>query len=937
MSHPGDPASGGTSGVSERLQQLLHRAVDDQVSEQRALQQLLVDVRTAIDRAASIDDVRAIVSSIVVDELAEIAGADQIAEIRDGLAGARTDLRQLPEQTASVVTGAVARAVNVGLGDVRGPVQRLDEELPGRLQALAEQLDRADVRTTVEQVRDEVRGLSSQLALLLQRTSGIERLREDVRADIGSGVDRLTVSVSSVGDRVGALAERLEALDSLRAETADIADRLDTLDALRGELQAALSRMTGLDGMLTRLQTVDELRTEVGGLDLRLERLANLGVDVAGLRTEVRGLAHPLDEVARSVPLLSDLPGHLGRLDEQLAALPERWGSTADLGRLADQVAAVDARLAAVDVPQLNRRLDDMAQGFDGLAGVSRHLEGLASLPDVVAPLTQLPGMLDHLADVPRAVRELERRAEEIAAARDIDGADGERLAGLAELLAGQVGGLTTDVAALAAGFSALDAQLSSATAGWEPVRAGVGEVQERLSRLDDALAGVRESVERPLDLDVSGVENEVRALRAEVIDRSPLEAGEITALVRETVQETLGGMVRAEVETAVARTLREVGSESERRLAAHVDDAVLALAEALLSRPATPEAAGVPTLPTLPAMPTPPFPPAWAVAPTAAAALADDDADDLDDEFDVTDEFETVGTAEAVDAAADPDDAELADTATAYAALPAAEAPGDAGYAEAGTAYGDGYSEGDQAYETYEELSDEELPAAGDAADEAADAEEADLVGGAGLEGAGLDDPEADGADLPAAGAEPADAPAAAGAPFDALDAVSGAIPVMEQPTPVQLRRRGEGDFSVSPDTGLTGGWWQPPRPGGAAELPVPAAPDPYVSSNGALSGVGELTDLTESIDRVDLTEPHPGDVGEAPAEAVDLDSDAELPSWPAPDAYITGVRKSVPLPASVRGGFEPPRPEAAPRPAETESSPAPERRRRAWWRPSG
>ncbi|MCW2745004.1 MAG: hypothetical protein JWM48_1554, partial [Mycobacterium sp.] len=533
MSHPGDPASGGTSGVSERLQQLLHRAVDDQVSEQRALQQLLVDVRTAIDRAASIDDVRAIVSSIVVDELAEIAGADQIAEIRDGLAGARTDLRQLPEQTASVVTGAVARAVNVGLGDVRGPVQRLDEELPGRLQALAEQLDRADVRTTVEQVRDEVRGLSSQLALLLERTSGIERLREDVRADIGSGVDRLTVSVSSVGDRVGALGERLEALDSLRAETADIADRLDTLDALRGELQAALSRMTGLDGMLTRLQTVDELRTEVGGLDLRLERLANLGVDVAGLRTEVRGLAHPLDEVARSVPLLSDLPGHLGRLDEQLAALPERWGSTADLGRLADQVAAVDARLAAVDVPQLNRRLDDMAQGFDGLAGVSRHLEGLASLPDVVAPLTQLPGMLDHLADVPRAVRELERRAEEIAAARDIDGADGERLAGLAELLAGQVGGLTTDVAALAAGFSALDAQLSSATAGWEPVRAGVGEVQERLSRLDDALAGVRESVERPLDLDVSGVENEVRALRAEVIDRSPLEAGEITALVR--------------------------------------------------------------------------------------------------------------------------------------------------------------------------------------------------------------------------------------------------------------------------------------------------------------------------------------------------------------------------------------------------------------------
>jgi uncharacterized protein YoxC len=927
VSHPGDPASGGTSGVSERLQQLLHRAVDDQVSEQRALQQLLVDVRAAIGRAASIDDVRAIVSSIVVDELAEIAGADQIAEIRDGLAGARTDLRQLPEQTASVVTGAVARAVNVGLGDVRGPVQRLDEELPGRLQALAEQLDRADVRTTVEQVRDEVRGLSSQLALLLERTSGIERLREDVRADIGSGVDRLAVSVSSVGDRVGALAERLEALDSLRAETADIADRLDTLDALRGELQAALSRMTGLDGMLTRLQTVDELRTEVGGLDLRLERLANLGVDVAGLRTEVRGLAHPLDEVARSVPLLSELPGHLGRLDEQLAALPERWGSTADLGRLADQVAAVDARLAAVDVPQLNRRLDDMAQGFDGLAGVSRHLEGLSSLPDVVAPLTQLPGMLDHLADVPRAVRELERRAEEIAAARDIDGADGERLAGLAELLAGQVGGLTTDVAALAAGFSALDAQLSSATAGWEPVRAGVGEVQERLTRLDDALAGVRESVERPLDLDVSGVENEVRALRAEVIDRSPLEAGEITALVRETVQDTLGGMVRAEVETAVARTLREVGSESERRLAAHVDDAVLALAEALLSRPATPEATGVPTLP---AMPTPPSPPAWAVAPTAAAALGDDGDDGA------TDEFETLGTAEPVDAAADPDDAELADTASAYAALPDAEAPGDAGYAQAGTGYGDGYGEGYQAYETYAELSDEELPAAGDAADEAADADEADLAGGADLEGAGLDDPEADGADLPAAGTEPADAPAAAGAPFDALDAVSGAIPVMEQPTPVQPRRRGDSDFGVSPDTGLTGGWWQPPRAGGAAELPVPAAPDPYVTSNGALSGVGELTDLTESIDRVDLTEPHAGDVGEAPAEAVDLDSDAELPSWPAPDAYITGVRKSVPLPASVRGGFEPPRPEAAPRAAEPDSGPAPERRRRAWWRPS-
>ena len=126
--------------------------------------------------------------------------AADLADLRDGLAGMRTDLRQVPEQVGQAIAGTVLHSVSVALSDVRRPLESMGlitEQLGavlGRLDAVAglrEQLTRLDgvpeaIESSRAQINRELGGLASDLAALLTRVTGIDGKIADVSASAAS-------------------------------------------------------------------------------------------------------------------------------------------------------------------------------------------------------------------------------------------------------------------------------------------------------------------------------------------------------------------------------------------------------------------------------------------------------------------------------------------------------------------------------------------------------------------------------------------------------------------------------------------------------------------------------------------------------------------------------------------------------------------------------
>ncbi|HEV7208496.1 MAG TPA: hypothetical protein VGN54_07135 [Mycobacteriales bacterium] len=139
ISHRSDQA---LPSAGDRLEELLRAAVDEQVSEQRQLTELLIEVRGVLGGVREADPAMADADADAEARQAqllhrleqtqaavarigeEMAGVHLAAarpessvalqDVQDGLAGVRTDLRVFPEQ----IGAAVAHAVGAGLGDV---------------------------------------------------------------------------------------------------------------------------------------------------------------------------------------------------------------------------------------------------------------------------------------------------------------------------------------------------------------------------------------------------------------------------------------------------------------------------------------------------------------------------------------------------------------------------------------------------------------------------------------------------------------------------------------------------------------------------------------------------------------------------------------------------------------------------------------------------
>lgn len=265
-----------------------------------------------------------------------------------------------------------------------------------------------------------------------------------------------------------------------------------------------------------------------------------------------RAVEDQLSEQRELANALTDVRAQLNRLADELAELRSRPADAAGVSDLRSSLADVESQVRA--------------QG-ETLAGVAGTTAGLGTrLADLEGSLAQIGPMLgelgetttdhaDGLADLQSRFDTMARAVQELSDGLGARGDTGEALAGLS----GKLAALQTDMTALGgevAGLVEGAADRASVQAAVEAAQAAAA----RVAKMDDIAAQVSE-----LRLHLSGPEG-------------------VAAGVEQLRQQLAAGSDEPD-EARTQEVVAEAVAQAERRIAAHVDDAIVALAEALLRR----------------------------------------------------------------------------------------------------------------------------------------------------------------------------------------------------------------------------------------------------------------------------------------------------------------------------------------------------------------
>lgn len=338
-----------------------------------------------------------------------------------------------------------------------------------------------------------------------------------------------------------------------------------------------------VEALLTRAvqEQVAEQRTVASLLAEMRERLGRLDAaadDLRGLPEVAEELSDGLAGVRTDLRLLPEHVGGAvgGRMAEPLEGVR---GSVRDLGAevvaLGDELAPLRPALVAVE---------------ELLAGVAARLAVLGQLQDAVQelreavdPMPERLGRLDaRMADVSDTVRRgqppdadptLRPLGELAASVGRVDGG----IAALSDSLQG----VTLDISLLAGRLAEVDERVASAGTPAPPTGAEIG------ARVEAATA--------PLAAEVAALRADLDSLRRLVLEDPPLDdadpaesMGAVVAgladVVHLAVRDEVEQQLRAAVDSASAASATALAT-AENRLRAHVDEAVLALAEVVIGR----------------------------------------------------------------------------------------------------------------------------------------------------------------------------------------------------------------------------------------------------------------------------------------------------------------------------------------------------------------
>ncbi len=359
-----NPAEG---PVSARMQELLSRAVEEQVSEQRQVAEALAELRSTV--TALEDSVRGAASNDAVERL-DSTMSTVVADLRTATTLLSQRLDTLGQRVESIVadTSAPLEQTAVRLGALASEVSAQGSSVE-RLRAVLELM--GSFPEALSALQRDVAGLHDRLSPLADVQSGVS----DLSARTAATLNALVPQLESLQEKVAALGA-VPGPDRLRDAVVDaLGTRLDRVqqaaerpavgpEVLRsglGDLRAGLTAAVG--------EATEPLTTGLLGLEARLDRLeSRLGV-LDDLAAAGREEASAVGDVQERLDRVVGLQGQLETVSAELAALraavsrdpvqPALQELSADLAALATRVAQQGPPAVEDVAAQVSQRVAD--------------------------------------------------------------------------------------------------------------------------------------------------------------------------------------------------------------------------------------------------------------------------------------------------------------------------------------------------------------------------------------------------------------------------------------------------------------------------------------------------------------------------------------------------------------------------------------------------
>lgn len=334
--------AGSQTAISDRMRELLARAAQDHVYEQRTQGAVLDEIRQRLEgmewllrevRERELGDLSGALET-VTGQLGELASrpptwaeglAQHVEVVRDRVDGVGARVNGLSDRIEAVGDRvkpvADLPALLTDLGTVREGVAEslkrvqavldVSQGLPDHLAEVTSRLDR--LAASMEAAGGRFTRIDKSLLDLTQRTErlegGVLDLCEGLEETIASSIDRLHGSVEQLTGKVGDIATGLQDAESR------LGDRLDGLD---GRLTDVDTRLTGVDDRLTSVE---------GHLNSVDASLAEVGDRVTGLDERVSGVTSGQDRRFDTVDACFEAVGErLDIVDDRVEAVNQRVG-----------------------------------------------------------------------------------------------------------------------------------------------------------------------------------------------------------------------------------------------------------------------------------------------------------------------------------------------------------------------------------------------------------------------------------------------------------------------------------------------------------------------------------------------------------------------------------------------------------------------------------
>ena len=547
----------GLDEVRELVGELVERGKRSEMSRQSSLDRLdevLLDLRAGL--AENLTRQHSVLLEVLDDKLSALKLNEMAAELPGRIGAVISDAVQksheLQAETMQELASGLGRSLDAGLTRQRSATTELSANAERMAESVSGFSEVAEEAVTIAFERAQAAQAQRLNTMMRELREAQEEAATELRVALESAVQEMRASqVAQANSLVVGLDERLGA----RLES-DLAPHLEASIQLRGTVEAAVERLgKQFDAAITpQLEATTELRRTVEGaiegmgerievaLAPQMQAATELreGFDVAVERLADRVDAAVAPQAEAAADLRQMVDGVAERIGERIeSAIAPQVAATTELqGSLDGAVARLADRVEAAVAPQLEATAE-LKRAFDRSAERLGEQIEMASIPQMQAASE----LRDAFAVV---ARELQASQEEGAAALAADleqkltfrleailtphqESVSEAARSLAELVAGQAGGVVAGMDAVSDELAHLRTTTEAQRVSHDAALASTGERLERLT-------GQLEEQAQAHAAALSAARDEMTAHLSELMETvSPRVATELAAVLEES------------------------------------------------------------------------------------------------------------------------------------------------------------------------------------------------------------------------------------------------------------------------------------------------------------------------------------------------------------------------------------------------------------------